>query len=180
MSFLSVPISIFPTKQRQIDAIKVDVIINESANDTLTITKQPVQQGASITDHAYKEPTGFSATINFRDNSTKSLSKIYRELLDLQVSRVPFTIITPKRIYRNMLMSSIGQTTDAKTENCLALVISCQEVILVPVTTTQVPRTKQKSPGATGATQNAGKKSAILTGIQGFVPSLAGFTGGTP
>lgn len=168
MSFLSVPISIFPTKKRQFGSITADVIINESANDTLTITKQPVQQGASITDHAYKEPTVFTATISFRDNLTKSLSKTYQELLDLQVSRVPFDIITPKRIYKSMLISSLGQTTDKSSENSLSILISCQEVILVPVTTTQVPRAKQKNAGATGATQNAGKKSALATAAQGI------------
>lgn len=166
MSFLSTPISLFPTKKRQFGTITVDVVQDESTNDTLTITKQPVQQGASITDHAYKEPTAFSATIYFRDNITKSLSKIYQDLLDLQNSRVPFDIVTPKRIYRNMLISTLGQTTDRATENCLKIVISCQEVIIVPVTTTQVPRSKQKNPGKTGATQNAGKKSALATAAQ--------------
>lgn len=171
MSFLSVPISIFPTKQRQLGQIKVDVIISESTNDTLTVTKQPVQQGASITDHAYKEPTVINMTMNFRDNIGVSLSKVYQNLLDLQSSRVPFTVVTPKRIYNSMLMTSLGQTTERNTENCLAIVISCQEVILVPVTTTTVPRSRQKNPGKTGATQNAGKKSALSTitqGIQGL------------
>lgn len=171
MSFLSVPISIFPTKQRQLGQIKVDVILSESTNDTLTVTKQPVQQGASITDHAYKEPTVINMTMHFRDNIGLTLSKVYQNLLDLQSSRVPFTIVTPKRIYSSMLMTSLGQTTEKNTENILSIVISCQEVIIVPVTTTQVPRSQQKNPGKTGATQNAGKKSALATitqGIQGL------------
>lgn len=173
MSFLSVPISIFPTSARQIDSIKVDVIINESTNDTLTITKQPVQQGASISDHEYKEPTVLTMTVYFRDNLTKSLSKIYQDLLDLQVSGTPFTVITPKRIYKSMLMSSLGQTTDKSTENTLAIILSFQEVIIVPVGITTVPRIKQKNAGATGATQAAGKKSALVTlkeGIGAILP----------
>ena len=169
MSFLSVPISIFAVRPtRKIGELSANVIIDESTNDTLTITKQPVQQGASITDHAYKEPTLFSTTILFRDNPAKSLSKIYQDLLDLQASRVPFTIITPKRIYTNMLIAAIGCTTDKQTENLLKITLQCQEIIIVQVTTTQVPRQRQRQPGTTGKTENVGKKSALATGFDAF------------
>ncbi len=169
MSFLSVPISLFPVQpQRKIGSIKVQVILSENTNDTLTITKQPVQQGASITDHAYKEPTAFSATMLFRDDLDKSLSEVYQDLLDLQISRVPFDIITPKRIYKSMLMATLSQTTDKNTENCLSINMSFQEIIIVNVTVTSVPRVQQKTPGITGATEKVGKKSALLTLSQGI------------
>lgn len=172
MSFLSVPVSItaliFGSNKRKIGDVEVDVVMSESTNDTLTITKQPVQQGASITDHAYKEPTVLTMTAFFRDNISKSLSKIYQELLELQESRVPVSVYTPKRVYPNMLIASLGQTTDPKTENCLALTFSFQEIIVVPVTTTQVPRIRQRNPGATGKTEKAGKKSALLTLKEGI------------
>jgi hypothetical protein len=169
MAFLDTPISIFAVRPtRKFGEISANVVLDESTNDTLTITKQPVQQGASITDHAYKEPTVFNSTIYFKDNPAKSLSKMYQDLLDLQVSRVPFDIVTPKRIYRNMLISSLSNTTDKNTENVLKIVISCQEVILVSVSTTTVPRRKQKFPGGTGKTENAGKKSAITVGVEAF------------
>lgn len=173
MSFLSVPISLFPTKKRMIGSINVDVVINESTNDTLTVTKQPVQQGASISDHAYKEPTVFTATISFRDNSSnKPLSQIYDDLLALQASRVPFTIVTPKRVYANMLMTSLGQTTDKSTENSLAIILSAQETLIVKVTTTTVPRILQKSPGVTQKTEPAGKKSFLKLGSEGVLGAL--------
>lgn len=170
MSFLSQPItlqSLFGT-DRTIGPITVNVVINENTNDTLTITKQPVQQGASISDHAYKEPTVFSMTAYFKDNLFTSLSEIYQDLLDLQESRVPFDIVTPKRVYSSMLLATLGQTTDKATENCLALSMSFQEVIIVPVATTLVPRGKQKFPGVTGAVQKAGKKSALVSLKQGI------------
>lgn len=175
MSFITEPItlqSLFGPK-RKIGPINVQVVTNENTSDVLTITKQPVQQGASITDHAYKEPTTFSMNVLFKDQNILSaflatfsgngLSKIYQDLLDLQNSRVPFDIVTPKRIYRNMLFSMLSQTTDKTTENCLSISASFQEVILVSVTTVQVPRSSLKNPGSNGATQNAGKKSALLS-----------------
>jgi hypothetical protein len=169
VSFLTEPISIIPIKpKRLIGEIAVNVVLNESTSDVLTITKQPVQQGASITDHAYKEPTVFTTSILFKYNLTKSLSKIYQELIDLQNSRTPFDIITPKRIYRNMLIATLSQTTDLRTENCLAINLACQEIIIVKVSTTQVPRSKQKNPGTTGKTENAGKKSALQSLKEGI------------
>lgn len=170
MSFLDQPITLsnlFGTK-RKIGDIQVNVVTTESTNDTLTITKQPVQQGASITDHAYKEPTTLSMQIYFQDNLFTSLSKIYQNLLDLQASRVPFDVITPKRIYHNMLMSALGNTTDKTTENVLSIQISFQEVIIVAVSTTQVPRARQKNAGATGKTENSGPKSALFSLKQGI------------
>ena len=184
MSFLSQPVtlqSIFG-KNRMIDSIEVQCIINESTNDSLTVTKQPVQQGASITDHAFKEPTVLSMTIHQQDTSLISgiantfsgngLAKIYQQFLDLQSSLTPFTVITPKRIYTSMLMSTLSVTTDKTTENILAINASFQQIIIVSVTTASVPRAQQKNAGATGATQAAGKKSALATAAQaiGFSP----------
>lgn len=169
MSFLSQPItiqSLFGFK-RKIGGLSVNVVINESTTDTLTITKQPVQQGASITDHAYMEPTTFSSTIYFSDNLTDSLKEIYTNLQDLQQGRVPFEILTPKRKYTSMLMTSLGMTTDKNTEHSLAIQLTCQQIIIVNVTTTQVPRIRQKQPAATGKTEPAGtKQSSLYTGAQ--------------
>ena len=175
MSFLSQPItlqSLFGTK-RKLGSIEVNVIISENTNDTLTITRQPVQQGASITDHAYKEPTVLTMSMLFKDNFFTSLSKLYKQLQDLQSSRVPFTITTKKRIYRNMLISTLALQTDKLTENVLAINASFQEVIIVSVSTTNVPRARQKNPGATGATENAGKKSALLSLKEGVLGAIS-------
>ncbi len=174
MSFLSVPVSLstFFPDNRLIDDIEVDVIINENTNDTLTITKQPVQQGATITDHAYMEPTTLSMTMYFRDNLTTSLSEIYQDLQDLQESRVPMVVRTPKRTYESMLIAVLTNTTDKNTENCLSISISFQEAIIVKVSTTLVPRAQQKDPGVTGKTEDTGRKSGLLTLKEGFTGVL--------
>lgn len=174
MSFLSQPISLFPVQpKRSIGGINVDVVISENANDTLSITKQPVQQGASIADHAYKEPTTFSATIYQQAQSglifqTKSLQEVYQDFLTLQQTFTPFNIVTPKRVYNNMMMTTLIQNTDKNTENILSLTITCQEVIITTVQAVNVPRANQKNAGSNGATQNAGKKSALLSLTQGI------------
>ena len=67
-----------------------------------------------------------------------------------------------------MLMGTLAQTTDQKTENILSITCAYQEVILVAVGTVQVPRRQLKNAANNGATQNAGKKSALLLGKEGI------------
>lgn len=196
MGFLTQPVSIIPSRPvRMIDTIKVQVVLQESTNDTLTITKQPVQQGASIADHAYKEPTALSMTIYFTENAFENLlnrntltnpitalnnnnglAKTYTSLLDLQSSRIPIAVVTPKRIYKDMLISVLGVTTDKTTENTLKIDISFQQVIIVTVSTVQVARRSQKTPAKTGATQPAGVKSTLKTGVD----AIKGLFGAAP
>jgi hypothetical protein len=174
VSFLSQPIqSILIKPKRQIGTIKLQVVVSEQTTDTLTITRQPVQQGASINDHAYMEPTSFSHSIYFANNSITggtSLGQIYNNLLNLQSSAIPFDIVTPKRIYKNMLMTALTMTVDKQTENVLAIHASYQQIILVPVLSTKVPRSKQRSPQKTQPTQNTGQSvlKQITGGIQSF------------
>lgn len=166
MSFLTEPISIIALitgRQRSIAGISAYLTLKEETTDRLTITKQPVQQGASITDHSYMEPVTFSASIQMKDNFSVSLKELYEEIRELQRSREPFTVQTPKRTYENMLIATLGQTTDPKTENVLALTVGFEEVIIVDVGVVEVPRSKQKLPGVTGQTQKVGRKSALST-----------------
>lgn len=197
MSFLSQPITLqrlFGRGDRKIDDITVQVIINEETNDTLTITKQPVQTGASITDHAYKEPTVLTMNIlaqdnenfiptfsqvlsNFASPGTNGLAEIYKRFIELQESRRPFIVLTPKRIYKSMLISVIRQVTDKNTENILSLGVSFQEVVIVTIGVATVPPVQQRLPKVTQAIQNKGKQSAFLTGAQAVNPNIVGVQG---
>lgn len=168
MSFLTVPLSIFKTTPRQVGSIELQVVTNETAQDNLTITKHPVQQGAAIADHSFKEPTRLNISCSFRDNSDLDLDEIYKKLLELQESREPVIVVTPKRTYPDMLIGGLTQTTDKNTENCLAISFALEQVIIVSVDVVQVPRRKQRNAGLTGKTENVGKKSALATLKQGI------------
>lgn len=174
MSFLVQPQTFFAIgPSRSFAGISGYVTITESATDALEITQQPVQQGAMIADHAFKKPVTFSIQMLFSANLFQSLSDIYQNLLKLQTPTppdvlAPFNCVTPKRTYYNMMLASLGQTTDKKTENCLAISATFQEVIIVPVSATIIPRSQLRDPAKNAATQAAGKKSALLTLVQGI------------
>ncbi len=152
----AIPAVIAPV--RSIGPFTAYVTVEEVASDDLEITQHPVQQGASIADHAYVKPA--TVTIKFVMNAdAMPLPELYEKLLKLQSSREPFDVITGKRQYKNMLLKSIAQTTDRQTEHVLSITAQLQEVRIVAVEVTSVPaRHKHKAPGKTGATQNAGTK----------------------
>lgn len=146
--------------RRAIGPFSATVTVEEVASDDLEITQHPVQQGATITDHAYLKPATVSIKIMF-NAADAPLAETYAKLLKLQASREPFDVVTGKRAYKNMLLKSLGQTNDAQTENVLSISAELQEIFIVQVETTTVPpRKQQANPGKTGATENAGQKSA--------------------
>ena len=166
---------------RSIGTIAVDVILNEETNDTLTITKQPVQTGASMTDHSYLEPTILSMQIlqqaspiaqltslatggSFNPFSVGSsqLAELYEDFLSLQSSRTPFVVTTPKRIYQNMLIASLRCNTDKNTENILSLGLTFQQVFFANVGITTLIPSKLANASVNQATQNTGNNNSLL------------------
>lgn len=164
--------------QRAIGPFRATVTVEETGVDTLEITQHPVQQGASITDHAYNLPATVSLSVLFSAD-TAPLAETYLKLRLLQSSRVPFTLVTGKRTYRNMLIKSLAQTNDATTENVLSIRMDLQEVFITALQVVSVPeRSQQADPGTTGATENAGQQSAQEASAPRSRSALAALAGG--
>ena len=146
--------------RRAIGGFEATITIEEASTDELEITQHPVQQGASITDHAYNKPSVVRIKAMWNDDDAP-LAETYQNLLDLLASREPFVVITGKRTYRNMLFKSLGVTTDSQTENVLSVSAELQEIFITALEVVTVPeRKKQADPGKTGKTENAGAKKA--------------------
>lgn len=138
------------------------VCIEEDSRDELEITQHPVQRGAEITDHAYLKPSTVSIRFIYVPNITATpLDQLYQQLLDLQASREPFSIVTGKRVYQNMLFRGINVTTDLTKENILSVIGDFQQIILVDIEQTNVPQqSQQQIPQKTNSTSNLGDKKA--------------------
>lgn len=147
---------------RSIGGFTATLTVEEAASDELTLTEHPVMDGAAITDHAYLNPARLNIRAQWDEvGAGMPLDEMYTNLRNLQASRVPFDVVTGKRIYRNMLFKSLGMTDDATTDNILSITAQLQEIITVQIQTTTVPpRAQQKEPGRTGATDKAGRKKA--------------------
>lgn len=173
---------------RSIGGIIPDVTIEENLLDTLVITDHPVEQGAPITDHSFRnsaEVTMRVAWSNSRSISNSivsgsilsgtinNVSELYRQLLDLQKSREPFDLVTGKRTYKNMLIKSIANTTARDSENSLALVLVLRQVNLVQAKTVDLaPADAQSSPQDTAAPSDGGTKQPIKAQAQSALYTL--------
>jgi hypothetical protein len=91
------------------------------------------------------------------------VSSVYNQLLALQESRIPFDVSTGKRLYTNMLMRSLGVTTDEKSEYTLMVTAVFKQVLIVQTqATTLPPRDDQAQPQSTAETSDAGVKQVVV------------------
>lgn len=144
---------IFLRTPRALGPVIPQVAVEEVHRDQVAITDHPVEQGAAISDHAFKLPAelviryGWSSSRDILDTvqdaiqngALLSVDEVYRRLLDLQATREPFDVITKRRAYKNMLIQSMQVTTDEKTNGSLMVQAALRQVIIVQVTSVKVP-----------------------------------------
>jgi hypothetical protein len=158
-----------------------DVVMEERHMDKLAITSHPVEKGANISDHAYKEPVSPSIRACWSDASIQAVAALfsggsllgavtegllggpsysaqaYASVVALQLQRIPMTLVTGKRRYPSMLIESIREVTTSGTEYSLILDIQFKEVIIVTTqSTTLPPATSQANPQQTNSPSNSG------------------------
>lgn len=136
------PTDVLISPQRMMGGIIPDCVVEERGSDRLMITEHPVEQGATISDHAYKLPAEVTLRYAWSDSSGMSegyAKATYDLVLNLQAARQPFQLVTGKRLYPQMLIASIDQSTDAATEYALMTTIVCKEIIIVTTKVTSIP-----------------------------------------
>ena len=189
--------TLFQQQSRRIGLIVPSVVVSEKHSDTLEITEHPVETGAPVSDHAYKRPSevvmevgfaGGGSLLDFIDTSSLGLTlglspkETYQQILDLQISRIPFDVVTGKRLYSNMLIRAIEVTTDRTSENVLMAVLTLREVIITQTQQISVADKADMKEGAnTSAVINSGTKAAkpqneslLSSGWQGLKSILGG------
>lgn len=167
---------IFVPKRRSIGSFPLQVTISESERDTLQVTRHPIEQGAPISDHAYKEPTEvtFRAGWNAQNNDLSATGNgVYGLLLSMQASLQPLTVYTGKRTHKDMLISSLVVTTDQHSEFALMADIVCQQVILVKTSVakaaTAATGEDMKSPESNAPAKEGGDKQPRPVGNGGVL-----------
>lgn len=150
---------------RSVGGIVFDVTVSEVHTDKLTTTEHPVQGGGTISDHAYLTPKEVVIYVGQGAKGGAAVPReTYEQILELQASREPFDIVTGKREYRNMLITSIATTTDRSTENVLMVTLDCKKIVLVEAIEVAVsgkgPTSRQKLGQDTQSTRLGGEKQA--------------------
>lgn len=168
----------FIVPRNKLGTIAIASTISESHSDALRLTDHPVETGTPITDHSYLEPQEVTLRCSWSNSSTEALSgaiqslfnggapavadyvsSIYSQLLALQQSRQPFSVIAGRRSYQTMLMSSLRVDRDKNTAEVLAVEVTCRQIVIVSTKATQLPPAdNQAAPQTTGEIENDGAK----------------------
>lgn len=175
---------------RTIMGLFADVTIEEKHKDELTITEHPTEQGAAISDHAYKEPPEVTMKIGWSESAGRlngfvgdtvlggafSMVAVYEALQALQNNNVLLVVSTGKRLYTGMLIKSLGCTTDMQSENSLMIDITFKKLNIVQTKTASVLIENQQDPAATASVENGGTvqpkpadKESILSKAIGYL-----------
>lgn len=155
---------------RTIMGLFADVTVEEKHKDEMQITDHPTEVGSPISDHAYMEPPEISMKVGWSESAgklnglvgdsilseTTGLVAVYETLQQLQRSAIPLVVSTGKRLYTNMLIKSLGCTTDIQSENVLMIDITFKKVYLVQSSETIVLLENQENPGATAGVTDGG------------------------
>lgn len=173
-------LAVLITPQRQIGTIYPDCAVSEHHIDRLAITQNPVEIGAAITDHAFKLPPSVRLRWGWSNSSWQNalasgigplgilgfgseryIDDIYRQMRQLQASAVPFSVVTGRQSYDNMLIESISAETDSESAYILVLEVECRHVLLVSTASVQSNSalsdpSKQTNPQQTQSTANRG------------------------
>ncbi len=146
--------NLFIRTRRSLGGVQLDAVITESHNNTIRLTKNPVEFGVDITDHAVIEPkklvinaevsdtplgvaafteivdlvTGLFGTAT-TDNITRS-NAAYNALVLLQETREPIEVQTRLRLYKDMIITGISTTQDKDSSRIVNMIISLEEVLI--------------------------------------------------
>lgn len=145
---------LFVRVKRRIGELELDATISETHSNKIRVTRNPVELGSDITDHAIIEPRivnivaqvsdtplGVAAVGELVDsvtglfgsstseNITRSAAA-YNQLVQLQRTREPIEIQTRLTLYTNMIITSVNVTQDANTSRVVALNIQAEEVLI--------------------------------------------------
>jgi hypothetical protein len=145
------------------------VSLMEDRQDAMQITDHPVEQGVTISDHAYRMPSRLRMRMGWSPSSAASsgnvaipgigialptfsgllglssgqgiafVQGVYQQLLSIMAGRPLLTVVTGKRTYYNMLLESVTENTTAQTENSLLVECAFRQIILVSTSTVQTP-----------------------------------------
>ncbi len=143
------------------ELITFDATPNETHQRTATPTRNPVEQGADLTDHVRLQPkvysaeiwysdapvsflsiatTGVGAITDFDNRSSRSVTG-FKTLEKLWSDRIPFDIVTRMYSYRNMVITSLSVPRNAETGNVMRARISLQEIQIVSLEDSPPPTT---------------------------------------
>ena len=131
-----------------------DGFLKVSHDRRLTTTKNPVETGASIVDHAYMEPSVITMDIIMSDAHESLISEqfvggyarhvqAWQILKELQENRIPMFVFTKLDSYENMVITSMQADDTADTYSSLRATVELTEIPVARVKEVQITSVDQ-------------------------------------
>lgn len=140
---------------RSIGGVFIDVVISEEHESEMEIADHPVEQGTKISDHAWLLP--YTVTLECVVDGARAVAA-YQQLLAVQKTAEPFTLITGLKVCQNMMIKKLNPIRDKEHPRVLKFTAELREVQIV---STQTSGGKGESDDDKAkATTNRGQVSA--------------------
>ena len=130
---------------RTIGGVLIDVVISEKAKSSMEIPKHPVEKGASISDHAYRNP--HTIDIESVIDEARAITS-YDALQRVMQAAEPFDFLYGFRLFQNMLISSLEPERTDEYGRVLKFTAELTEVVIVA--SQEGPATAGKAGGKGG------------------------------
>jgi hypothetical protein len=146
--------NLFIRTKKSIGGIELDAVISETHTNQIRLTKNPVELGADITDHAVIEPkkiniiaqvsdtplgtAAFGQIVDlvtglFGTSTTQNITRsnaAYNAMVQLMEEREPIEVQTKLKLYQDMVITSLSVTQDKNTSRIVLMNISLEEVLI--------------------------------------------------
>lgn len=146
--------NLFIRTKKSIGGIELDAVLNETHNNQVRLTKNPVELGADITDHAVIEPKRINIVAEVSDtplgtaafgqivdlitglfgtSTTQNITRsnaAYNAMVQLMEQREPIEVQTKLRLYQNMVITDLSTTQDKDSSRIVLMTLNLEEVLI--------------------------------------------------
>lgn len=146
--------NLFIRTKKSIGGIELDAVISESHSNRVRVTKNPIELGADITDHAIIEPKSIRILAQVSDSplgaaalgqivdlisglfgtsTTENITRsnaAYNAMVQLMEQREPIEVQTKLLLYSNMIITSLSVIQDKDSSNVTLMDITLEEVFI--------------------------------------------------
>ena len=145
---------LFVRTKKSLGGIQLDAVLSETHTNAVRLTKNPVELGADITDHAIVEPKRLNIVAHVSDSplgaaafgeivdlvtglfGTATTSNItrsnaaYNAMVQIMEQCEPLEVQTKLKLYSNMVITGLTTSQDKNTSRIVAMNISLEEVLI--------------------------------------------------
>lgn len=137
-----------------LSGITIDATVSQSHKRKAEVTKNPVEDGAKITDHVQLDPVELELSGVFSDddlnglpfignveNLANAVSQVFggesrsiqahKAMIDLWKTREPFEVVTKLELYKNMVVSDYSVDETATTGNAIHFRAKFEQITIV-------------------------------------------------